>query len=215
MTEHFKRNWDTINEEFLDKVVNGGSLSQQIDRLRRTAKDYIDRATVAKKAVIALNLCKAWQLIPDGGPNSKNSETASVLRAAEQQLYDFVHDDLFIIAAFENYAKAALLSRRYVVHLIRRPNPLRNKQKKRPIHINTIRAKCNLPDLWFEHRTVGVGHLLKPEYFRLLGVSDKVEYAIRKCQNIRNQIHFGGPNFIGYGPGLYEGLIDLRDTILR
>lgn len=102
----------------------------------------------------------AWQLIPGG---SKNLETMKVLVKAERQLYDFVHDDLFVVAAFENYAKAVLLSKRYVVHIIRRPNSLNKDQKEMPIHINTIRSKRNLPNIWFEHYTIGVNRLLKPD----------------------------------------------------
>ena len=211
MAEHFQRNYDTFDEIFLDKVIKGGSLSKEIGRLKETAKIYIDRATVAKEATIALNLCKARQLIPYD--STKNRETVGVLQHAEQQLYDFVHDDLFIVAAFENYAKAVLLSKRYVVHSIRSPESLRKEQNNKPIHINTIRAKRNLPKVRFEHYTVGVNQLLKPNYIQFLSISDKAEFAICQCQGIRNKIHFGGPNLVGFGPGLYEGLIDLKDTI--
>lgn len=213
MTEHFERKYNHFSVDLLDKVIKGGSLSMEIDVLRRVAKEYIERASLAMNAHIALNLSNAWQLIPGGGI-SQNREIGETLRAAERQLYDFTHDDLFIVAAFENYAKAMLLSKRYVVHLIQCPKSLSNQQKKKPIHINTIRAKCNLPELWFKHHTIGVGHLLKPNYIKLLNISDRAEYAIGQCRGIRNQIHFGGPNVIGFGSGLYEGLIDLRSTIL-
>jgi len=136
----------------------------------------------------------------------------SVMRV-EQQLYDIVHDDLFIVAAFENYAKSVLLSKRYIVHVIRKSKQLAKRQKQEPIHINTIRSKKELPNLWFEHYTIGVSQLLQPNYIQILGISDKAKCAIEECRGIRNNIHFGGPKIIRYGTGLYEGLIDLRDTI--
>lgn len=211
MIDHFKKNHDTFSEIFLEKMINGGSLSEDIRFLKSTARKYINRATVVKKAEVALNLNKEWSRISETSHESQ--EITGVLQQAEQNLYDLEHDDLFIIAAFENYAKAILLSKRYVVHTIRKPSALNNAQKKRPIDINTIRAEKNLPDLWFEHHTIGVNYLLKPKYMEHLGLSDKAEYAIKKCRIIRNNIHFGGAKVVDYGPGLYEGLQDLRASI--
>jgi len=210
--EHFRRNYDTFNEIFFKKIINGGSLRYEIRRLRETAKKYINRATVAKKANIALRLS---QISNETVGIADEEEIRTVLFHLTDELYDFVHDDLFIVAAFENYAKATLLAKRYVVHIVKKPNSLYRKQKTNPIHIQTIRSNKHLPNLRLEHYTIGVNTLLKPNYFQLLSLSDKAEKAIHQCRHIRNQIHFGGPKMIGSGPGLYNGLIELTEAIER
>ncbi|MES9903767.1 MAG: hypothetical protein ABW168_13965 [Sedimenticola sp.] len=211
MNKHFKRNYDTFSEIFLDKIICGGSLSVEIDSLRSTAKKYINRANLVNNASTAINLNKAWGVVAKAAPI--DHQAFDELIAQEQQLYDVVHDDLFIVAAFENYAKANLLSKRYVVHRLTKPKSLAKKQWSEPIHVNTIRSRENIDEIYFQHKTIGINDLLQPKYIERIGITEKAEYSIRKCRSIRNQIHFGGPKMVGYGTGLYEGLIELREII--
>jgi len=199
---------DTLNGLFLKKLIAGKSLIDDIHRLKDKARLYFNRAKLGRNAHEALQLQKAFQLIINKFP--ENTEMVHVLLKLWKDTYDIEHDDLFIIAAFENYAKAVLLSRRYVVHLIQKPNDLNRKQANTPIHINTIRAKKNFSELYFKHNTISMTHLLKPNYLKVVGISDKSISAIRHYKNIRNSIHFGGPKIV-FGDSIhYEGLIDLR-----
>jgi hypothetical protein len=202
---------DTINGLFLKKLLAGKSLIDDIYRLKDKARLYFNRAKIGKNAHEALQLCKAFQLIIDKFP--ENTEMAHVLLKLWYDTYDIEHDDLFIIAAFENYAKAVLLSKRYVVHLIQAPNDLNRKQANTPIHINTIRAKKNFSKLYFKHNTISMSHLLKPNYLNVVGISDKAISALRHYKSIRNSIHFGGPKIVFGDYSDYEGLIDLRNKI--
>lgn len=210
--DHYDTKRDTLNGIFLKKVISGKTLLDDIHRLKDKARMYFNRAKLGRNANEALQLQKAFQLIINKFP--ENTEMANVLFKLWEDTYDIEHDDLFICAAFENYAKAVLLSKRYVVHLIQAPNDLSRKQTNTPIHINTIRAKKNISKLYFKHNTISMSHLLKPNYLNVIGISDKAISAIRHYKNIRNNIHFGGPKIVTGDSVFYEGLIDLRKSIL-
>ncbi len=208
--EHFKKNYDSFNEILFKKILDGGSLQWEIDRLRGAAKQFIIRAKIATDAEIAMNMhVVVMQLISD----DKHREAAATLVREINKIYDVVHDDLFIIAAFENYAKAALLSKRCIVHRLCKPKVLANQQWKRPVHIKTVRSLRYKDEVYFEHKTIGLNELLQPNYARKVGMSENELYALEQCRSMRNSIHFGGVSASGYNIKFFQGLIELNKRI--
>jgi len=210
--DHYRKNYDTLNGMFLEKIIHGGSIKDDIENLRRKSKEYWKRTTLGMRAHEALELCNAVVLMDD--KFGENSKLKDVLYNLWRDTYDVEHDDLFMIAAFENYAKASLLSKGYVVHQIKSPNKLCRKQHTTPIHIRTIRSKNNLKELYLKHNTISMTQILEPNYIKALGLSEKETISIKKCKSIRNSIHFGGPKIYGLGSELYDGLIELKKRIL-
>jgi len=154
-----------------------------------------------------LALDTAIELMPS---NDDGANKMGLLVKDISKRYDIVHDDLFIVAAFENFAKAELLSKRYLVHRIRDPKKLSRIQRRHPIHINTIRSKKYRSEVFIEHSTIGVNNLLHDKYLAIIGITDAEKIALENCRQIRNSIHFGGPRVYGYGKGLFNGLLEFR-----
>ena len=208
MTSNFKENLDTYNEILFTKILNGGSLSKEVELLRKTAKEYLLRVRMVEEADTMLALDRAVQIMPD---DQEGLQQMGLLLRDLYNRYDVVHDDLFIVAAFENFAKAELLSKRYLVHRISNPKELARKQHRKPIHINSIRSKKYRDDVFIEHFTLGVDTLLNHNYSLAIGITESEKYALEKCRQIRNSIHFGGPKWgYGLGKGLINGLSEFR-----
>lgn len=127
--------------------------------------------------------------------------------------HDLVHDDLFIVAAYENFAKATLLRESYQVHQLVEPLSLSKDQKKRPIHFSAIISKEHKDSFVLKERTIGMYELLQPEYIEKIGLSSGEVYSLKKCSAMRNNIHFGGPKSYSYETKFYQGISMLRDRI--
>ncbi len=205
MSKNYREKYDTFNELHFRKILDGGSLADDIYRLRKMAKDCIRRASIVKEASNAIEINNAMMTLLG---DKKYPDAASVLMREIDKKYDLVHDDLFIIAAFENFAKAELLSKRYIVHKLSKPSGLARKQRTSPIHINTVRSKKHRESIHIEHQTISVNQLLQPEYIKIIGLTEGEIYSLRHCRSIRNGIHFGGVRTWGLGNKLFEGLIE-------
>ena len=210
MVKHYQTQYDTFNEFLFRKLIEGGSLQSEINWLRKAARDYIKRAVIAREAsnVIALN--KALQ---SHITEFMKTGASSVLMSEIIKRYDVVHDDLFIVAAFENYAKAELLGKRYVVHVVNRPPELRKLQEERPLHMKTLLGRKYREKFYFSHFTIGMRQLLQPDYLAKLDLSKREIAALQSCRGIRNSIHFGGVRFLGWGDQLFRGIDELYERL--
>lgn len=208
---NYKRQHDTLNEILFEKILSGGSIRDELYSLRKMAKDCIGRATIAKESENVLELLTAINTLMAEG---KCDDSIRVILNEINKKYDVVHDDLFIIAAFENYAKAILLSKKYLVHKISNPRILANIQQKQPVHFHTVRSVKYKKDIFIEHVTIGVEHLLRPKYVAQFNLSDIEYFALKKCKSIRNSIHFGGAKIWGYDIRLFKGITEFRSRII-
>lgn len=201
---------DTFSEMLLEKIIYGGSLKDDIWRLRDAAKKFIERASLARNAEKIQKL----QLISQNIFKQEDMrEAVSFLTKEMWSHYDVIHDDLFIMAAFENWAKGQLLSKKYMVHCIEKPEALKKAQKVKPIHFMTVRSNKYLPNLSVSHKTIGLELLTSKEYATILNLSSNELIMLERLRQIRNSIHFGGPNIYGMGSSIYLGLIELYQRL--
>jgi len=208
---NYRRNYDTFDEILFRKILDGGSIKDELAILRRMAKDCIYKAKIAAESK---NVIELLSIIRTISKNDNKLSSIEIIFKEIQRKYDIIHDDLFIVAAFENYAKAELISKKYLVHRLSKPSKLAKKQKIKPIHFLTLRSTNNKPHVFIENYTVGINILLQPEYVKAIGISQIELGAVEVCRRIRNSIHFGGPRVVGYNLKMLEGLAPLRDRIL-
>ncbi len=105
--------------------------------------------------------------------------------------YDVMVDDLLLLSAFENHAKAVLLGSGYVVHEITKPAALRGKHREQPVHVRAVRSILRKgTDVTFSEKTVGLETLLKPAYSKKYPISKQVAAGLGEIRGRRNQIHF-------------------------
>lgn len=209
MNKPYNTKRDSFNQQLLDKIIFGGSIQLNINILRRRAKEYLSRAKLANNAEFLLGveeaITKAFAFTPK----------ANKLRAELWSYYDILHDELFMIAAFENWAKAKLLSKRYMAHIISKPSILNRRQRVSPIHISTIRSKKYLSKLFVSHNTLSLSTLLNQAYSPVIGISPIELKALNGLKGIRNSIHFGGPSVVPFNLKTLEGLVHIKDRIYK
>ena len=210
MIEHYRKNYDSFNEIYLRKIVKGKSLKKQTDHLLEVAANYIKRANITNETEQAIKLNK---FIGRYSPDTDEMESFFALINEVGSKHDLVHDHLFIIAAYENYAKAILLKKQCVVHRISKPSALRALQKKRPVHFRTLKSKKYNQSYYLTHNTIGINELLLPSYIEKIGLNRSEVYSLKECRNMRNNIHFGGAKTYSYDNRFYNGIAKLRDRI--
>jgi hypothetical protein len=210
MSKHYRENFDSFNEIYFRRIINGGSLKEQIDHLFFVADGYMKRARIANEAEQAIKLNNIVRNLSD---DENNIESVFALINEVGEKHDLVHDDLFIVAAYENFAKATLLKKNYVVHRLSKPASLKALQKKKPIHFRTVRSKKYKDSFFLEHHTIGINELLKPNYIKTVGLKPGEVYSLEQCRSMRNNIHFGGPKVYSYETKFYKGIAMLRDRI--
>ena len=206
----YKPNYDTYNEIIFRTIIAGGSLKSEVDHLRHVARKYMRRARIAEEADQAIKLHKVLDELPR---SQKDIESVFTVYNEILSKHDLVHDDLFIIAAYENYAKAILLGKQYVIHQLSKPKKLRNQQYRRPVHFKTLRGKCYKDSFFIEHKTIGVSVLLNSDYAKKIGITSNEVKSLEKCRLMRNQIHFGGVRVHSFDKNFFEGISSLRGKI--
>ena len=105
--------------------------------------------------------------------------------------YDVMVDDLLLLSAFENHAKAVLLARGYVVHQINKPAYLKSKQRAAPVHVRAVRSAIRKGEaVSFSEKTVGLQELFEGAYLRRFPIPADVNKGLQEIRARRNQIHF-------------------------
>jgi hypothetical protein len=105
--------------------------------------------------------------------------------------YEPIVDDVLLISAFEMYAKASLLRRGFAVHEISAPKDLRDTQRSKPIHRNTLRARKRTgANVAFKEGTIGLSTLLSKEYEAKYPMPTDVKKGLGEARRRRNLVHF-------------------------
>ena len=116
--------------------------------------------------------------------------------------YESLIDHIKICAAFENYNKAVLLARGYVVHLInQKKNPALAKQQERePVLISDFRKSNDFVrdeqsgEFYLEgfrdFMTISFAKTLSPEYQKVIGLNEQFLDYLRNMNKERNRLHF-------------------------
>jgi hypothetical protein len=209
--KHLKPNYDSGTELILYCLVYGKSLKKLNDNLISTSKELLKKAKIVQRIEHTLVLKQLLAKVPMGEINDLEM---FVMHDEIFERYEIIIDDTFIVSAFENYAKAILLKKGYMIHAIDKPNELKKKQKVKPIHKRTILSKKYSENYYISHNTIGISTLLKPNYINILKLSDDEVFALEKCRKYRNKIHFRGPTFHTIEEQFLIGISQLKTRIL-
>jgi hypothetical protein len=117
------------------------------------------------------------------------------------------------MSAFENYAKAKLLKRRYMVFRITKPKKLGHLQKSKPISFRTLNSIKYRDEYLLSHKTIGLETLLSDKYFEFLKLSEEEKFTLDRCRKYRNKIHFQGPSFSTIEEEFLRGVLALKNRI--
>ena len=171
--------------------TSGHSFSPYAKAIDWFARRHLEKAHIFKNLSRAKRLRKRLdQALSSRKKDEKTVNNNFNLGEKLNCCYDDMVDDLLLMAAFENHAKAVLLKKGYVVHLINEPKTLKKRQKKCPVHIKTVRAeeKKNT-NVKFSAFTIGLGQLLNPTYLKCLSIQDQIASCLKEIHKRRNEIH--------------------------
>jgi hypothetical protein len=133
-------------------------------------------------------------------------------------------DQIKISAAFENYNKAVLLARGYVVHTIsQKKNPaLAKQQEKEPVLISDFRKSNDFVkdeqsgELYLEgfrdFMTISFSKTLSPEYQKVIGLEGQFLDYLKRVNEKRNRLHFYKNYAGGFGLENYLKALDYAKT---
>ena len=174
-----------------DVYREGKALAAYAPTLEWAARSFLDKATLIRRlesARITTTLIDTAFKQPFTDPMRPD---VGALTRLSMEFFEPLVDDVLLISAFENMAKAKLLRRRYVVHEITRPRALAERQRGEPVHVMTINSemkRCQRVD--FKETTIGLATLLKPQYLRLFPLPTKAMKAMEEVRLRRNLVHF-------------------------
>lgn len=104
-----------------------------------------------------------------------------------KELYDGVGDDLLTLATFENFMCSRLLNDGFVIHKIANNKVLSKKQKTKKLHFTELKSYDGLE---FLDITINGSGLLKPNYLKIVDISEMQISAINRLKDRRNKSHF-------------------------
>lgn len=205
--KHLDPNFDTGNDIILYSLIHDIPLTKTINNLQQTAKKLFSRAKITQ------NIDETLELKLSVKDEKDLAKISSIFDKIFDQ-YDLVVDDLFIISAYENYAKAVLLDRKFVVFKLSKPKSLKNKQKEEPISFKDLVSGEYKDSYFFSHDTLNLQTLLTENYLEVIGLSDDEKFVLDRCRKYRNKIHFQGPSFYTIEEEFLRGIAGLKNRIL-
>lgn len=112
-------------------------------------------------------------------------------------LMDWLIDEIRICLFFENFMKAELLDKGYVIHYIQDPTQqesskaalLRKEQKLRPIPSSRLVAD-GLTSAEILSKTLTMDLMFRPKYQEVIGIPSDVLAVVRRMNENRNKLHF-------------------------
>lgn len=162
----------------------------------------LERALLIKNLEKLLKLSKRCDEISFSDDPKAQNEFRN-LRKQMTGLMEHYTDNMIIVAAYENYLKAKLLIKGYLIHQIDRNweeyKTLSNKQRRQPIRV------CDIPEISrvnsVQHRedtkyqslldqTLKITTLLSPDYLKALELSDEVVFLLKRSVKERNKLHY-------------------------
>ncbi len=140
---------------------------------------------------------------------------------------DSLMDDIRIITCFENYMKAILILKNYVVHRISSIDKrLRTAQQERPILISELFIPTDFSNFditrhsqWKTNfQTLNFSWMLKAKYQSVIELPQKMLELIKEINEERNKLHFISVDEFHFGkPTIerYESVIDFAQNVIK
>ncbi len=138
-------------------------------------------------------------------------------------------DSILISICFENYLKAILLFKGFVIHNINKEAPtLRSKQRKSPVSISELHSHEPIPEnitdengsvrhtiQCLDRYTIGLKKILsEPDYRSLFTEIDgNLEAIIRSYYDERNELHYMGTTLNSYGESKIKDVETMIDFV--
>ena len=112
-------------------------------------------------------------------------------------LMDWLIDEIRICLFFENFMKAELLDKRFVIHYVHDPTQvkrskaaiLRKEQKDRPILSSRLVAD-GLTNSELQSKTLTMDLMFRTKYQVVIGIPADVPVVVRRMNENRNKLHF-------------------------
>lgn len=206
-----KRDFDWLESIYR----NGGSTRGSSRILFLNAQRLLKKSNLARNLSRARDLGKVRKLLYELGPDHAGFEHALTVFKEQSAYYDVIVDDVIIVGAFELYAKAMLLKKQRLPHVITKPGPLARGQKNRPIHFRTYRSELKKGDVSLSTKTLAASTLIGPGYRSALDLPASVFPELRKIIERRNRIHFHGAMGWTIESSMIDAVQSLSDAIDR
>lgn len=112
-------------------------------------------------------------------------------------LMDWLIDEIRICLFFENFMKAELLDKGFVIHYIHDPSQrkgsnaarLRKEQKERPIPTTRLVTE-GMTNAELQPKTLTMDLMFRPKYQAVIGIPTDVLAVVRRINESRNKLHF-------------------------
>jgi hypothetical protein len=197
--------------------TTGQSLWRYARAIDWSARNLLQRARIYGNLSRAMTLQKVLaRALTDAQPTEDAEAIVDrfELHGILTGFYDVMVDDLLLLSAFENHAKAVLLTNGHVVHEISQPSVLRKLQNVKPIHVRTIRSALGKGvNVTFSEKTIGIETLLKAPYLKKYPISRQVAAGISEIRARRNQIHFNSGYVWSVTPEVLATVAYLKSAI--
>lgn len=123
---------------------------------------------------------------------------------------DHLVDPILLLSAYEMYFKSVMLRNRFVIHQIKKPETLKRKQYKTPIHVNEIRKlNKNGEHIEFSDYTIGIEQILSPSYQSICPIPSNAKIGLEIVRYNRNLVHC----FFAKASSLKQEFLDLVEYL--
>jgi hypothetical protein len=183
------KSYSSIHELMHEQYLEGRN-SKMYKSLDYFARSMLDKATIVKN----INSAKVLRKVCDEkikADEHMNNEDFRHLHMLLINCFEVIVDDVILMSAFEMLMKRKLLAKSYVIHEISKPDSLKKRQKKAPVHIRTIQSLAKKgEEIKFGENTIGVGCLVKEEYLNKTKAPNNILKGLEKVRGRRNFVHF-------------------------
>lgn len=192
-----------FQEMYLGKRVDPG-IGKSISYF---AKKMLLKAKIAKNIESAHAIVAAREKARSDGDRKLVQSLSKILF----DLHEYILDEAAIVSSFELFSKATLFKKQYLIHVIKSPQRLRDKQKRHPIHRATYRAcikRGEKPTI--NYQTLSASQLLEKGYHSKVGLPSHVLKEIGKFNKDRNLLHLHVLPVYGLDSKAIKGIRDLK-----
>jgi hypothetical protein len=184
------------NKETQDKIILEKKLKSCYENnfrqgtykaLYQNASKMLNNAKIANNIADAICLRKGLDKII----NEPTPELFGMANILHHKFYQHIVDDIILMSSFEMYAKACLLKKQYIVHVIEKPNKFKKEQKNFPVHLKTLLAQKAKGEVWkLSNNTIPVSLLLKDKYFEKITKRSELKGVLEELNRRRNLLHY-------------------------
>jgi hypothetical protein len=171
--------------------AKGAPLRNYAEASARSARHILQKSKIAQSLASAITLQYVHERMPITNSIEDAYHRLGMLRILTTDYFSMLADDVLLLSAYEIYAKSQLLKKRYVIHDILKPDGLRKKQRREPIHIRTIQAHFKRGEtVEFGETTLAVSTLQKRAYKKITTTPSAASKGLEEVWRRRNLIHF-------------------------